>query len=172
MVTIPKTAANVGIMGYGKLDGRSSDPLLNAIPPYQGYSWLGLAAAYVSPNGAQVPPFVTVTAGATNVTLYKITIRNAANRHIGDGANGSTIWDVKLITPTSGRNTDGIDTGNSNITITRSWISDGDDNVAIGAANTPANNISVTHNHLFAGHGQSIGAIREVGSAIFSGMAI
>ena len=158
MVTIPKTAANVGIMGYGKLDGRSSDPLLNAIPPYQGYSWLGLAAAYVSPNGAQVPPFVTVTAGATNVTLYKITIRNAANRHIGDGANGSTIWDVKLITPTSGRNTDGIDTGNSNITITRSWISDGDDNVAIGAANTPANNISVTHNHLFAGHGQSIGS--------------
>jgi sugar lactone lactonase YvrE len=158
MVTIPKTATNVGVMGYGKLDGRSSDPLLNAIPPYQGYSWLGLAAAYVSPDGAQVPPFVTITAGATNVTLYKITIRNAANRHIGDGANGSTIWDVKLITPTSGRNTDGIDTGNSNITITRSWISDGDDNVAIGAANTPADNISVTHNHLFAGHGQSIGS--------------
>jgi sugar lactone lactonase YvrE len=158
MIDIPKTATNVAIMGYGKMDGRSSDPLINAISPYQGFSWLGLAAAYTSSNAAQVPSFVNIERGATNVTLYKITIQNAANRHIGDGANNSTIWGVKLITPTSGRNTDGIDTGNSNITITRSWISDGDDNVALGAADTPADNISVTHNHLFAGHGQSIGS--------------
>ena len=52
----------------------------------------------------------------------------------------------------------------TNFTITRSWISDGDDNVAVGAAGTaPAANISVTNNRFFAGHGESIGSYTQAG---------
>ena len=117
-----------------------------------------------------------MTGGASNITLYKITIRNSPLFHISTTGNASnfTAWDVKISTPTTSRNTDGIDPGNAtNFTITRSWISDGDDDVAVGASGqvpqpgqqspNQAANISVTNNHLFAGHGQSIGSITEAG---------
>jgi hypothetical protein len=80
--------------------------------------------------------------------------------------NGLTIWGIKIVTPTTARNTDGIDPGNVvNATITRSWVSDGDDNVAVGGSGTtsPAMNISVTNNRFFAGHGESIGSDTSAG---------
>jgi sugar lactone lactonase YvrE len=176
LVDIPGSSTNVGIMGYGKLDGRGGDTLINAVAPYQGYTWWGLSAAYTSPNGQDNPRFVQIDNGASNITLYKITIRNSPLFHISTTGNASnfTAWDVKISTPTTSRNTDGIDPGNAtNFTITRSWISDGDDNVAVGASGqvpqpgqqspNQAANISVTNNHLFAGHGQSIGSITEAG---------
>jgi polygalacturonase len=106
--------------------------------------------------------------GSSNITLYKITLRNSPLFHISTtgAVSGFTAWDIKIITPTSSRNTDGIDPGNAtNFTITRSWISDGDDNIAVGAAGTtaPAENISVTNNHFFAGHGESIGSYTSAG---------
>lgn len=176
LIDIPKTSTNVGIMGYGKLDGRGGDPLINAVAPYQGYSWWGLSAAYTSPNGQDNPRFIQMDGGSSNITLYKITIRNSPLFHVsttGDVSN-FTAWDVKISTPTTSRNTDGIDPGNAtNFTITRSWVSDGDDNVAVGASgHVPVNNqpspdqaanISVTNNHFFAGHGESIGSITEAG---------
>jgi polygalacturonase len=45
LIDIPGTSTNVGIMGYGKLDGRGGDVLINAISPYAGYSWWGLSNA-------------------------------------------------------------------------------------------------------------------------------
>jgi sugar lactone lactonase YvrE len=168
LIDIPKTSSNVGIMGYGKLDGRGGDPLINAIPPYQGYSWWGLSAAYASPNSQQNPRWIQMESGSSNITLYKITLRNAPLFHVttGGAVSNFTAWDIKIITPTTSRNTDGIDPGNvTNVTITRSWISDGDDNVAVGGSGTtaPASNISVTNNHFFAGHGQSIGSLTSAG---------
>ena len=168
LIDIPKTSTNVGIMGYGKLDGRGGDPLINAIAPYQGYSWWGLSAAYASPNSQQNPRWIQMESGSSNITLYKITLRNAPMFHIttGGAVSNFTAWDIKIITPTTSRNTDGIDPGNvTNVTITRSWISDGDDNVAVGASGTtaPASNISVTNNHFFAGHGQSFGSYTGAG---------
>ena len=168
LIDIPGASTNVGIMGYGKLDGRGGDPLINAIPPYQGYSWWGLSAAYASPNSQQNPRWIEMESGSSNITLYKITLRNAPLFHIATGGAVSnfTAWDIKIVTPTTSRNTDGIDPGNTtNVTITRSWISDGDDNVAVGAAGTtaPASNISVTNNHFFAGHGQSFGSYTGAG---------
>ncbi len=164
--------SNVGIMGYGKLDGRGGDSLLNAIAPYQGQSWWGLSSIANSGGSQQNPRFIQI-GNSTNVTLYKITLRNSPLFHVsttgGHGVNGFTAWDVKIITPTSSRNTDGIDPGQAqNVTITRSWVSDGDDNVAVGASGTPgptpdSQNISVTNNHFFAGHGESIGSITDGG---------
>ena len=47
-----KNATNVGIMGFGKLDGRGGDTLINAFPStFAGQSWWGLS---VSPTAAAV----------------------------------------------------------------------------------------------------------------------
>ena len=162
--------SNVGIMGFGKLDGRGGDTLLNAFPvSYAGQSWWGLSAIANSGGNQQNPRFIQV-GNATNVTLYKITLRNSPLFHVsttGSGVNGLTAWDIKIVTPTSSRNTDGIDPDQSqNFTITRSWISDGDDNVAVGASGSSSSasvNMSITGNHFFAGHGESIGSFTSAG---------
>ena len=73
-------------------------------------------------------------------------------------------------TPDFAKNTDGIDPGGSrNVLIANSYISDGDDNVAVTASNrtnciTTANgfcsssNTLVAHNHFYYGHGMSVGS--------------
>ena len=168
LIEVPGTSANVGIMGYGKLDGRGGDALINAIAPYSGQSWWGLSSIANSGGSQQNPRFIQMDTGSSNITLYKITVRNSPLFHVSTtgAVSGFTAWDVKIVTPTSSRNTDGIDPGNvTNVTITRSWISDGDDNVAVGGAGTtaPASNVSVTNNHFFAGHGESIGSNTSAG---------
>ena len=168
LIDIPGTSTNVGIMGFGKLDGRGGDALINAIAPYQGQSWWGLSAIANSGGTQENPRFLQIDSGASNITMYKITLRNSPLFHVSTtgAVSNFTAWDVKIITPTSSRNTDGIDPGNAtNFTITRSWVSDGDDNVAVGGAGTtaPASNISVTNNHFFAGHGESIGSYTSAG---------
>ena len=169
LIDIPHGATNVGIMGFGKLDGRGGDPLINAFPSsFTGQSWWGLSAIANGGGNQQNPRFIQIDSGSSNITLYKITIRNSPLFHVSTtgAVSNFTAWDVKIITPTSSRNTDGIDPGNAtNFTITRSWISDGDDNVAVGGAGTtsPASNISVTDNRFFAGHGESIGSYTQAG---------
>jgi len=73
-------------------------------------------------------------------------------------------------TPDFAKNTDGIDPGGSrNVLIAHSYISVGDDNVAVTASNsshciTTANgfcsssNTLVAHNHFYYGHGMSVGS--------------
>ena len=162
--------SNVGIMGFGKLDGRGGDVLLNAFPSSNaGLSWWGLSAAANGVGNQQNPRFIQV-GNSTNVTLYKITLRNSPLFHIsttGSKVNGLTAWDIKIVTPTSARNTDGIDPDQANnFTITQSWISDGDDNIAVGASGSSSSastNMSITNNHFFAGHGESIGSYTSAG---------
>jgi polygalacturonase len=62
-------------------------------------------------------------------------------------------------TPATAANTDGINpVESSNVTIAYSYISTGDDHVAIKAADAAASNIYLAHNHLYYGHGVSIGS--------------
>ena len=169
LIDIPSTSSNVGIMGFGKLDGRGGDTLLNAFPStFAGQSWWGLSAIANSGGTQENPRFIQMDGGASNITLYKVTLRNSPLFHVSTtgGVSNFTAWDIKIITPTSSRNTDGIDPDNAqNFTITRSWISDGDDNIAVGTsgAGTASANISVTNNHFFAGHGESIGSYTSGG---------
>ena len=163
-------------MGFGKLDGRGGNTLINPFPSsYQGQSWWGLSAIANSGGSQQNPRFIQMDTGASNITLYKITVRNSPLFHVSTtgAVSNFTAWDVKIVTPTTSLNTDGIDPGNAqNFTITRSWISDGDDNVAVGGAGSaPAANISVTNNHFFAGHGESIGSYTQAGvsNVLFDG---
>jgi polygalacturonase len=172
LIDIPATSTNVGIMGFGKLNGRGADALLNGFAtsgyaPPATYTWWNLASQANGEGNQQVPRFVQMETGSSNITMYKISILNSPNFHVSTtgAVSNFTAWDVKIVTPTSARNTDGIDPANvKNATITNSWISDGDDNIAVSAPGTAAAaNISVTHNHFFAGHGESIGSYTSGG---------
>jgi polygalacturonase/pectin methylesterase-like acyl-CoA thioesterase len=175
LIDVPKTSTNAGIMGFGKVDGRGGDPLLNgfATSGYtepSTYTWWTLASQADTDNGNQQNPrFIQLENGGSNFQLYKITILNSPMFHVSTVGSfaGFTAWDVKIVTPTDARNTDGIDPDQAqNFTITNSWISDGDDNIAVGASGSSSNvakNISVTNNHFFAGHGESIGSYTSAG---------
>ena len=168
-------ADGAGIMGYGVIDGRGEKPMLiNGAP--SSMSWWDLANSAVSPLSQNNPRMLQVS--NTNVfTLYKITLMNAPNFHVALGTDANvTIWGIRIITPYDARNTDGIDPGySSNVTITNCYISDGDDNVAIGGSNNPgANFISVVNNHFGDGHGASIGSYTQAGvsNALFDHISI
>jgi Glycosyl hydrolases family 28/MBG domain (YGX type)/Bacterial Ig-like domain (group 3) len=173
-IDIPKNATNVSIMGYGKLNARGGDPLLNgfqtssSFPVPANFTWWNLAAL----GNQQVPEsMIQPETGVTNLTLYKITLQNASMFHVKSigTIKGLTAWGVKIETPTFTNNTDGIDPDQAqNVTVANSWISDGDDDIAIGASGTTgstngAANISIINNHFFAGHGESIGSFTDGG---------
>ncbi|WP_377154989.1 glycoside hydrolase family 28 protein [Roseateles sp. UC29_93] len=62
-------------------------------------------------------------------------------------------------TPDTAANTDGIDVvESSNVRIAHASISTGDDHIAIKAADAPSSDIYIAHNHLYYGHGVSIGS--------------
>ena len=160
-------------MGYGKLNARGGDVVLNSFPTagYEGTtsgkSWWDLANDANTLGANQQNPRGIQITNSTNITLYKITFKNPPNFHVAlNTVNGFTAWDIKIVTPFSARNTDGIDPGNAtNVTIKNSWISDGDDNVAVGAPSTLSSNISVVNNHFYAGHGESIGSYTNGGAS-------
>jgi polygalacturonase len=153
-----------GIMGYGLIDGQGHLPMMpGGIASSQ--SWWDLARA-ASGNLTQNNPRLIQISNSDRFTMYKITLRNSPNFHVAMGTDTNFVaWGVKIITPYDARNTDGIDPGySSNVTITNSYISDGDDNVAVGGNNSPgAKNISVVNNHFGDGHGASIGSYTLAG---------
>lgn len=149
-------AADSGIMGDGSIDGRGGAQLLG-----QSVTWWDLAHQAKITDQQQSCPRILVVRQSDNFTLYRITLRNSPNFHVSvDRSNGFTAWGVKILTPKTARNTDGIDpSSSSNVTIAHSWISTGDDNVAIKAgSNGPASHITVQDNHFYSGHGMSIGS--------------
>jgi polygalacturonase len=126
-----------GVMGYGVINGRGGDKLLKG-GVTQKSSWWDLANQ-ANGNGAQNNPILLYAKNAANFTIYKISLINAPFFHVKyQTASGFTVWGVKIVTPYTSRNTDGIDPTDkiTNVTINNSYISDGDDNVALGASGT------------------------------------
>ena len=163
---ITASAANAGIMGYGVIDGRGQDKLLVGGVPSTISWWDNAGKAQLTSGGAQNNP-ILVMASAANLILYKITFRNSAMFHVKWSGNltnktGFTAWGVKVITPFSSRNTDGIDPSGLNISILNSSLSDGDDDVAVSASSA-AQNITVSNVNTYSGHGISIGSITKGG---------
>ncbi len=146
---------NAAIMGDGVMDGRGGDKLLG-----KHVTWWGLANE--ARGGGKQNCFRLIVANrANNFILYRITLRNSPNFHVVvNRTDGFTAWGVKIDTPADARNTDGIDpSGSKNVTITHSWIRDGDDNVAIKAGGSgESSDISIVHDHFYYGHGMSIGS--------------
>jgi polygalacturonase len=145
-------AHDTGIMSEGTIDGRGGHVMLGS-----NQSWWQIARAAEPTGLKQSCPRVIIANHADGLTLYKITLRNSPNFHVAvNHTDGFTVWGVTLNTPRTARNTDGIDPGtSSNVTITRSFIRTGDDNVAIKGG---VSHISVTHNYFYDGHGVSIGS--------------
>jgi polygalacturonase len=149
-------AHDSGIMGDGSIDGRGGAKLLG-----QDVTWWDLAhEAKITDRQQSVPRLISVDR-SNNFTLYKIALRNSPNFHVGvNNTDGFTAWGVKIMTPKTSRNTDGIDPGSSrNVTIAYCSIHTGDDDVAVKSGKSgPASNISILHNHFYTGHGMSIGS--------------
>jgi polygalacturonase len=152
-----------GVMGDGVIDGRGGVKLLG-----KDMSAWQLGQRALS-GGSQKVSRLIVADHADNFTLYRITLKNSPNFHVAyNGGDGFTVWGVKIDTPHRianspeplARNTDGIDPGggSKNITITHSYLREGDDNVAIKGGTGGLTNMTVSHNHFYWGHGMSIGS--------------
>jgi polygalacturonase len=155
--------AHAAVMGDGLIDGRGQ-----ALLTGQKVSWWDLAQEAKVENLNQNCPRILVLSHADDFTLYRITLKNSPNFHVSySGGNGFTAWGVIIDTPKAGRNTDGIDPGNSsNVTITHCYIRAGDDNVAIKAGSPgPTSHITISHNHFYYGHGVSIGSETDGGAS-------
>ena len=153
-----RSATGSAIMGDGVIDGQGGAKIiLNGHPSSK--SWWDLAEDARTAGRQQVPRLID-TDLTDDFTLYRITLKNSPNFHLSfHRGDGLTVWAVKIDTPSTARNTDGIDPAQSrNITIAHSFIRTGDDNVAIKAGDGPTTNMSVLHNHFYSGHGMSIGS--------------
>jgi polygalacturonase len=153
------SATNVkdaAIMGDGAIDGRGDRVVIG-----KTYTWWQQSRAAEPTNARYSAPRLLVANHADGLILYRTRFHNSPNFHIAvNNTDGFTAWGVHLLTPTvrgtDARNTDGIDPGTSqNVTITKSWIDNGDDNVAIKAS---VHHMSVLDNHFYSGHGMSMGS--------------
>jgi polygalacturonase len=159
---LPNTdpAPGSGIMGLGVIDGRGGVPLTDT-----GTSWWASLNSgtdarprlvYLGDNNTHAP--------ADNFTLYKITLRNSPKFHVSGVGNNFTVWGIRIIAPPDSPNTDGIDpSGSKNVTITNSYISDGDDHIAPKAGVAHVSNLTISNNHLYSGHGVSVGSETNAG---------
>lgn len=145
-----------GIVGDGAIDGRGGARILG-----DKVTWWQLAhQAKVLDKYQKVPGLIEL-GRVHNFTLYRITLRNSPAHHVVvHDSDGFTAWGVKIMTPETARNTDGINpVSSTNVTITHSYIHTGDDNVAISSRpGVPASHISILDNHFYTGHGMSIGS--------------
>ncbi len=149
-------APNAAIMGDGAIDGRGGAKLLG-----QEVSWWDLAHTAKITDKSQNCTRILIVRASDNFILYRITLRNSPNFHVSvEKSNGFTAWGVKIDTPRTARNTDGIDPSSStNVSILYSYIRAGDDNVAIKAGKSgPSSHITIAHDHFYSGHGVSIGS--------------
>ncbi len=163
-------ATDSGIMGEGSIDARGGANLLqpqrqgNAIGgpgPGQSMTWWDLAHEAKVRDLQQSVPSIIALRHVNGFILYKITLRNSPGFHVSvNQTDGFTAWGVKIMTPKTARNTDGIDPGSSkNITIAYSYIHTGDDDVCLKpSAAGSVSNMSVLHDHFYTGHGMSIGS--------------
>lgn len=156
-------APGAGIMGDGAIDGRGGAKLIG-----QNESWWDLSKRAKVFDQRQSVTRLLVVRRSNNFTLYRITLRNSPNFHVSvQDTDGFTAWGVKINTPKTARNTDGIDPSSSkNVTIVHSYIATGDDNVAIKSnPGRPASNMTIAHNHFYSGHGMSIGSETDGGDS-------
>lgn len=154
--TYPATGS--AIMGLGVIDGRGGVPLLDT-----GKTWWSLGSNETRPRLVYLGNHDT-NADADNFTMYKITLKNSPKFHFSGTGNDLTIWGVKVYAPPDSPNTDGIDpSGSQNITITNSYISDGDDMIAMKAGVGHVANVTISNNHMYSGHGITVGSETNAG---------
>jgi polygalacturonase len=164
-----------GLMGYGVINGRGGDKLITVNSQTNPTSFtVGASSPWdLAVPGTEDVPILIMVPKIANVTLYKITLLNSPHFHVKISGQGNltdpkfqtnlTVWGIKLLTPWSTHNTDGIDpTGAYNVTITNSIIGDGDDEIAISGSSA-SQNFTFSNLLLTSGHGASVGSITTKG---------
>jgi polygalacturonase len=156
------SSSGSNLMGFGVINGRGADKLIiNGVVTTN--SWWDLANTARS-GGSQNNPILLQLYKDNSAALYKITLLNSPHFHVKNNYSTNwTVWGVKIITPWTARNTDGIDpSGTTNVTIANSVIGDGDDEIAIGGSSA-ATAFTFSNLNLISGHGVSIGSITSAG---------
>lgn len=156
-------ATDVAIVGDGTIEGNGGQPMAGG-----SETWWQLARRAQVEKGDQNVPRLIVADRGRNFVLYRVRLANSPNFHVvANRLQGFTAWGVIIDTPADARNTDGIDPGASeDVTITKTFIRTGDDNVAIKAGKTGGTRyVSILDNHFYSGHGMSIGSETNGGVA-------
>jgi polygalacturonase len=171
---ITVSGANAGVEAVrsssgsqGRIDGRGDLDLLGT-----STTWWDLATEAKNTGEKQNNPRMIQANSSDNFTLYDIDLVNSPNFHVYYSGNGFTAWGVRIKTPATARNTDGIDpAGATNVTIADSYIQDGDDGIAIKGGSAASRNITVENSHFYGTHGISIGSETDSGvsNVLFEG---
>jgi polygalacturonase len=164
---ITVTGPNAAIMGtrgagggQGMINGRGGQDILGS-----GESWWALSAAAKAKGGKQNNPRLIEADKVNNFTVYDVDLVNAPLFHIYfQGGSGLTVWGVRIKTPATARNTDGIDLDSAaNVTVNASYVQDGDDGIAIKTNSGAASNMTIENSHFYGTHGISIGSETSYG---------
>ncbi len=181
-----------GLMGEGRIDGQGGSLLLSG-PNAGKRSWWDVAYQSKQGLTQHNFRLVQID-GGQNFTLYKLTFANSPNFHIvPQNMTGITAWGIKILTPTANytqpnyacpegttpdkltpatcftpetvKNTDGFDPAqSSNVLLAYSYISTGDDNVAIKSkGDRRSQNHTYARNWFYYGHGMSLGSETDSG---------
>jgi polygalacturonase len=161
------TGSNAAIMGtqgsgggQGAINGRGDQDILGT-----SGSWWALSATAKTLGNKQNNPRLIEAHGVSSLTVYDVDLVNAPLFHLYfEGGNGLTVWGVRIKTPATARNTDGIDPDSAtNVTVNDSYIQDGDDGIAIKTNSAAASGMTIENSHFYGTHGISIGSETQYG---------
>ncbi|KUF36524.1 glycoside hydrolase family 28 protein [Xanthomonas phaseoli] len=152
---------NAGVMGIrtggrqGTIDGRGDHTMLG-----KSTTWWEFGENAKKANQVQNSPDLIKVQNSSEFTLYDVNLINAAYFHFFSHiVNGLTVWGVRVKSPASSPNTDGLDLDSVvNATIHDSDVMGGDDCVAIKTIASRSANITVRNSRCYGTHGISIGS--------------
>ncbi|AOD13840.1 glycosyl hydrolase family 28 protein [Xanthomonas fragariae] len=153
--------ARSGVMGVrsgehqGTIDGRGDLTMLG-----KSTTWWESGENAKSSDQVQNSPDLIKVQNSSAFTLYNVNLINAAYFHFfAHIVDGLTIWGVRVKSPATSPNTDGLDLDSVlNATIHDSDVMSGDDCVAIKTIASRSANITVRNSRCYATHGISIGS--------------
>ena len=192
LIVANKTTAS-GVVGGGTIDGRGGSLLTDGANA-NVRTWWDVAWQNRTQGLYQQTPRILQVQNGSKFVLHGITLQNSPGFHVwAYGVTGLTAWGIKMLTPSlvytkvgykcptgtmpnevtpatcftpdTVQNTDCFDTGySSNVLMAYSYISVGDDHVAIkSSSGAGAHNHTYAHNHFYYGHGLSIGSETNAG---------
>jgi polygalacturonase len=139
---------DIELSGSGTIDG-------------QGLPWWN---AYNANKALARPGTMFAPSSCSRVWVENVTLQNPPNTHMSFHTSGHTpcgdvtVTNITINTPDGTPNTDGIDLAATNALVISSYISDGDDHIAMGDSSAFDHDIVITNCTFGTGHGVSIGS--------------
>jgi polygalacturonase len=186
-------AYNSGIVGAGAIDGRGGSLLTHGPNAGRRSWWDVAYQTKTANVTQQNPRLLNVSGGSNFTLYGVAFKNSPEFHIVLDGVSGTVAWGIKVLSPTleytrpgyacakgttpdqltpatcftpeTVKNTDGFDPGeSSDVLLAYAYISTGDDHVAVKAGSgSGSHNLMFAHNHLYYGHGLSIGSETNTG---------